>query len=103
MAAAGVHFKTNTKVTGADVKAHTLTTETGDTITYQKLIVATGCRVREPMCLCLSTVRAPGVDTKGSLEFCEWKGPRHESLAPLTGDDVSSFALRNDSIVKVGP
>ena len=43
---AGVEFKTNTLVTGADVKAHTLTTESGDTITYEKLIVATGSGVR---------------------------------------------------------
>ena len=42
----GVEFKTNTVVTGADVKAHTLTTETGDTISYEKLIVATGSGVR---------------------------------------------------------
>jgi len=41
-----VEFKTNTLVTGADVKAHTLTTESGDTITYEKLIVATGSGVR---------------------------------------------------------
>ena len=42
----GVEFKTNTLVTGADVKAHTLTTEAGDTISYEKLIVATGSGVR---------------------------------------------------------
>ena len=43
-------FKTNTLVTGADVKAHTLTTEAGDTITYEKLIVATGSGVRGLKC-----------------------------------------------------
>jgi len=44
-----VEFKLNTTVTGADVKAKTLTTASGDTITYEKLIIATGsgvsCRI----------------------------------------------------------
>ena len=42
-----MEFKTNTLVTSADVKAHTLTTESGDTISYEKLIVATGTGVRK--------------------------------------------------------
>lgn len=44
-----MEFKLNTTVTGADVKAKTLTTASGDTITYEKLIIATGsgvsCRI----------------------------------------------------------
>ncbi len=44
--AAGIEFKLNTSVTGADVAAKTLTTEAGDTIHYEKLIIATGCGVR---------------------------------------------------------
>lgn len=41
---AGIQYLTNTKVVGADVGAKVLTTAGGDTITYEKLIVATGAR-----------------------------------------------------------
>ena len=43
---AGIEYKTNTLITGVDIKAKTLTAKSGDTISYEKLIVATGCRVR---------------------------------------------------------
>ena len=43
---AGIEFKLNTNVTSADVAAKTLTTAAGDTITYEKLIIATGSGVR---------------------------------------------------------
>ena len=43
---AGVEFKLNTTVTAADVKAKTLTTAAGDTISYEKLVIATGSGVR---------------------------------------------------------
>lgn len=39
----GIDFKTGTTVTALDVNAKTLTTDAGDTISYEKLIVATGC------------------------------------------------------------
>jgi monodehydroascorbate reductase (NADH) len=38
----GIDFKTSTKVTKADVKAKTITTESGEEISYEKLIVALG-------------------------------------------------------------
>ena len=43
---AGIEYKTNTCITGVDIKAKKLTAKSGDTISYEKLIVATGCRVR---------------------------------------------------------
>ena len=43
---AGIEFKLNTTVTAADVAAKTLTTAAGDTIRYEKLIIATGSGVR---------------------------------------------------------
>lgn len=42
---AGIDYKTNTSITAVDVSAKTLTAASGDTITYEKLIVATGARV----------------------------------------------------------
>lgn len=42
---AGIDYKTNTSITAADVGAKTLTAASGDTITYEKLIIATGARV----------------------------------------------------------
>ncbi|KAK9917100.1 hypothetical protein WJX75_000871 [Coccomyxa subellipsoidea] len=40
----GIDYKTNTSITAADVGAKTLTAASGDTITYEKLIIATGAR-----------------------------------------------------------
>ena len=44
----GISFLTDTKVTAVDVAAKKLTTASGDTVGYEKLIVATGARVRRP-------------------------------------------------------
>ena len=44
-APAGVDYKVNTKITAVDAKAKTLTAESGDMISYEKLIMATGARV----------------------------------------------------------
>jgi hypothetical protein len=44
----GISFLTDTKVTAVDVAAKKLTTASGDTLGYEKLIVATGARVRRP-------------------------------------------------------
>ena len=41
----GVEYKTNTTVTKADVASKTLTCDSGETIAYDKLLVATGARV----------------------------------------------------------
>lgn len=38
----GIDFKTSTKVTKADVKAKTITTESGEDISFEKLIIALG-------------------------------------------------------------
>lgn len=43
---AGIDFKTGTTVTEVDAKAKQLKTESGDTIGYEKLVVATGSKVR---------------------------------------------------------
>ncbi|CAL8465067.1 g4602 [Coccomyxa elongata] len=40
----GIDYKTSTKITSVDVAAKKLTSEIGDTISYEKLIVATGAR-----------------------------------------------------------
>ena len=42
----GITFLTDTKVTAVDVAGKKLTTAGGDSIAYEKLIVATGARVR---------------------------------------------------------
>jgi monodehydroascorbate reductase (NADH) len=39
----GIEYLLNTKATGVDVKAKKIKLESGDTITYDKLIMATGC------------------------------------------------------------
>lgn len=39
---AGIDFKTSTTVTKADVKGKTLTTDSGEEISYEKLIIALG-------------------------------------------------------------
>ena len=41
----GIEYMTSTRVTGADIQAHTLTTAKGEKIKYGKLVVATGARV----------------------------------------------------------
>jgi len=43
---AGIEYLTSAKVTAVDVAAKQLTTAGGDTITFDKLVVATGARVR---------------------------------------------------------
>lgn len=43
----GIQFLTGTRVTAVDVKAKTLTTAAGGSITFDKLVVATGARVSE--------------------------------------------------------
>ena len=48
LSCAGIDFKTSTMVKSADLKAKNLTTESGDTIGFEKLILATGCGVRQP-------------------------------------------------------
>lgn len=45
VAPAGVDYKLSTKITAVDTKAKTLKAESGDSITYEKLIIATGARV----------------------------------------------------------
>ena len=42
---AGITYKTNTCINAVDLKAKKLTAESGNTFTYEKLIIATGCRV----------------------------------------------------------
>lgn len=42
---AGVDYKLSTKITAVDAKAKTVTAESGDTISYEKLIYALGARV----------------------------------------------------------
>lgn len=44
---AGIDYLTGTKVTAVDVAAKQLTTAGGEAITYDKLVVATGARVRK--------------------------------------------------------
>ena len=46
LTAAGIDFRTNTTVIKADIKAKTITTESGEDITYEKLIIALGSVVR---------------------------------------------------------
>ena len=42
----GITFLAGTRITAVDVAAKSLTTATGDTIRFEKLVVATGARVR---------------------------------------------------------
>ena len=44
---AGIDYLTSTKVTAVDVAAKQLTTAGGEAITFDKLVVATGARVRQ--------------------------------------------------------
>ena len=43
---AGIDYKTSTTVKSVDLKSKSLHTESGDSIKYEKLIVATGSTVR---------------------------------------------------------
>ena len=56
----GIEFKTSTKVTGVDVAKKSISTDVGETITYEKLIVATGARPTT-----LADFKSPGDDLKG--------------------------------------
>lgn len=56
----GIKYLTNTRVTTADLKLKALSTEGGDTIMYQKLIVATGARA-----VTLADFKTPGADLGG--------------------------------------
>ncbi|KAI3437605.1 hypothetical protein D9Q98_000057 [Chlorella vulgaris] len=56
----GVDFLTNTRVTAVDVAGKQLTTASGDTISYDKLVVATGARA-----VTLKDFKTPGADLKG--------------------------------------
>lgn len=42
----GIDFQTNTKVSGVDIKGKSVSTETGDKISFEKLIIALGSVVR---------------------------------------------------------
>ena len=44
--AAGITYKTNSKATAVDVAGKSITLHTGETISYEKLIIATGAEVR---------------------------------------------------------
>ncbi|PRW59212.1 monodehydroascorbate reductase [Chlorella sorokiniana] len=56
----GIDYLTNTKVTAVDVATKQLTTASGDSITYDKLVVATGARPST-----LVDFKTPGADLKG--------------------------------------
>lgn len=49
MRAPDIDFRTGVHVTGVDVGKKQLTTADNDTIGYEKLIIATGARVRVPV------------------------------------------------------
>jgi len=52
-----VELRLNERVIGIDRKAHTVNLESGETLTYDKLLIATGSRVR--------TLPAPGAELEG--------------------------------------
>jgi 3-phenylpropionate/trans-cinnamate dioxygenase ferredoxin reductase subunit len=54
-----IDVRTGVRVSSIDSDAHTVTTEGGDTIGYEKLLVATGSRVR--------VLNAPGSDLAGIM------------------------------------
>ncbi|GMH38143.1 hypothetical protein BSKO_06027 [Bryopsis sp. KO-2023] len=56
----GIEFKTGTKVTAVDVGKKSLTTEKGESFTYDKLIVATGARPVK-----LTEFKVPGAELSG--------------------------------------
>ena len=45
MGASGIDYKLKTNITSVDVKKKTLTSDSGETFSYDKLIIATGARV----------------------------------------------------------
>jgi NADPH-dependent 2,4-dienoyl-CoA reductase/sulfur reductase-like enzyme len=97
MSCTGVHFKTNTKVTGADVKSHTLTTETGDTISYEKLIVATGSGVRTkqtftPMAMLVTLPASRRITL--NIETCAQACPGPDSSATMDTPPAGSLCVR---------
>eukprot|EP00210_Caulerpa_lentillifera_P005211 g4978.t1 len=55
-----MEYKTNTKVTSVSISDKSLTTESGDTIQYEKLIVATGARP-----VYLTDFKVPGAELEG--------------------------------------
>jgi monodehydroascorbate reductase (NADH) len=56
----GIELKLNTEVVKADLKEKTLTTDKGETITYETLIIATGSGV-----ITLNDFKMPGADAEG--------------------------------------
>jgi NADPH-dependent 2,4-dienoyl-CoA reductase/sulfur reductase-like enzyme len=73
----GIDYLTNTKVTAVDVATKQLTTASGDSITYDKLVVATGARVRlEGSCGL--------VGKHAGLAYSRW-GQLHSKLATEAG------------------
>lgn len=68
---AGIDFITGTRVTGVDVASKTLTTAAGDTISYGKLVVATGARPTT-----LADFKTPGHDLQVCCEpgLCQGRG-----------------------------
>lgn len=58
----GIEYRTNTKVTAADVTSKTLTLSTGESVSFGKLIIATGARP-----VYLTDFKTPGADLGGIL------------------------------------
>jgi len=58
---AGIDFKTGTTVKSVDAKGKKLTTDSGDTIGYEKLILATGSGVRFTALRCSDTLLLTGL------------------------------------------
>lgn len=56
----GISFRLSTKVTGVDIKERSVTLNSGEKITYDKLIAATGARP-----VTLADFNSPGADLKG--------------------------------------
>lgn len=72
---AGIDYLTGTRVTGVDVGAKSLTTAGGQTITWDKLVVATGARVSAgaagaPSYTGAADSRCPGVQGCVALGVC---------------------------------
>ncbi|MEW5300175.1 MAG: hypothetical protein WDW36_003124 [Sanguina aurantia] len=56
----GIKYLMNTKVTSVDIKSRSLGLEGGDTVQYEKLIIATGARTVQ-----LPAAKVPGADLTG--------------------------------------
>lgn len=65
-------YKTSTKVTGVDASKQTVTTESGETISYEKLIYALGARV--------------------SMHKLPCRGNWHNGMAPLSHPEEEALA-----------